>query len=56
MKTFTSDFAYRAAEHQRKRAMDKDDLRHILREGVAYAIIAIVSAGMFVLAVVESAK
>lgn len=56
MKTFTSDFAYRAAEKQRNRAMDKDDLRHILSEGVAYAIVAIVSAGMFVLAVVESAK
>ena len=52
----STDYVYRAAEATRRRAMDKDDLRHILSEGVTYAIVAIVSAGMFVLAVVESAK
>ena len=52
----STDYVYRAAEKARTRAMDKDDLRRILSEGFAYAIVAIVSAGTFVLAVVESAK
>jgi len=52
----TSRDYYRLAQQQRNRAINKDDVRHILSEGVAYAIVAIVSAGMFVLAVVESAK
>ncbi len=54
MKTFSSDFAYRVAEQ--KRARDMDECRHILSEGVAWAVVTIISAVTFALAVLESAK
>ena len=51
MKTFSSDFAYRAAEQKRKR--DMHEYRHILSEGVAWAIVTLVTVGMFALSVLE---
>ena len=53
MKTFNSDFAYRAAAKARSKAMDRDNLRHVLSEGIAYAVVVVVSAVTFALAVME---
>lgn len=44
------------AEKKRRKDMDWDNLRHVLSEGIAWAVLSLVSSGMFVLAVMESAK
>jgi hypothetical protein len=36
--------------------MDRDNLRHVLSEGIAYAVVVLVSAATFALAVMEAAK
>ena len=51
MKTFTSDFAYRAAERQRKRSMTPAGTFW-----VAYGVILGVAAMEFVLAVIGAAQ
>lgn len=51
----STDYA-KWADKQRAKSMDWDNLRHVLSEGIAYAVVLIVSAGTFVLAVMESAK
>lgn len=52
----STDYAYRAAEKARSKAMDRDNLRHALSEGIAYAVVIVVSAVTFVLAVMEVGK
>ena len=52
----TSRDYYRLAEQKRNRAMDRDNLRHVLSEGIAYAVVIVVSAVTFALAVMEVAK
>lgn len=49
----STDYAYRAAAKARSKAMDPDNLRHILSEGIAYAVVVVVSAVTFALAVME---
>ena len=53
MKTFSSDFAYRAAEQRRNESMG---LTLAGKVWLAYGIVLGVSAFTFILAVVESAK
>jgi hypothetical protein len=52
----STDYAYRAAEKARNRAMDRDNLRHALSEGIAYAVVVVASAVTFALAVMEVGK
>ena len=44
------------AERQRKQSMDRDEWRHVLSEGIAYAVVLGASAVTFILAVCEVSK
>jgi len=46
-----TDYVYRLAEQ--KRALDMDERRHIYSEGIAWAVVTLVSAITFALAVFE---
>lgn len=55
MSVFCKDY-YRLAEKKRSRAMDRDNLRHVLSEGIAYAVVVVASAVTFALAVMEAGQ